>query len=324
MRVPPAVPGRASVGTPQRGLGGVERSTETSEVGRPEDHAILRGDVHQIEVDSGPGDPASQVDQYAGAVLDIDHDHFPLPGDPDMGNRQCMLHGPGMRDEDVELRPLAWPDAGGGCDVHASIADRGRNTRQRPRGVLDVDDQVDRHGSRARSAYLDEPLPTDGCRLREASNLLSLGRELLRRVEPRGRTSTTEGMAQMPNGVQERQPTGWTVFAGMALVIVGSLDALWGLAAILNDQVLVVGGHGAIVADITTWGWVHLILGSIVALTGMALFTGNSTARWLAVFFVTVSAISQIVWFPLAPLWAFLIIILDVTIIYQLTARWEA
>ena len=128
----------------------------------------------------------------------------------------------------------------------------------------------------------------------------------------------------MSNGVQERQPTGWTVFAGMVLVIVGFLDALWGLAGILNDQVLVVGGHGAIVADVTTWGWVHLILGSVMALTGMALFAGNSTARWVAVLFVTVNAISQIVFFPLAPLWAFLIIILDVTIIYQLTARWDA
>jgi hypothetical protein len=128
----------------------------------------------------------------------------------------------------------------------------------------------------------------------------------------------------MSNGAQERQPTGWTVFAGMVLVIVGFLDALWGLAAILNDQVLVIGGHGAIVADINTWGWVHLILGSIIALTGMALFTGNSTARSLAVFFVAVNAVMQIVWFPLAPLWAFLIIILDVTIIYQLTARWES
>ena len=49
----------------------------------------------------------------------------------------------------------------------------------------------------------------------------------------------------MSNGVQERQPTGWTVFAGMVLVIVGFLDALWGLAGILNDQVVVVGGHGA-------------------------------------------------------------------------------
>jgi len=52
--------------------------------------------------------------------------------------------------------------------------------------------------------------------------------------------------------VQERQPTGWTVFAAMVLILVGSLDALWGLAAILNDQVVVVGGHGAIIADIST------------------------------------------------------------------------
>lgn len=126
----------------------------------------------------------------------------------------------------------------------------------------------------------------------------------------------------MSNGVQERQPTGWTVFAGMVLVIVGFLDAMWGLAAILNNQVVVVGGQGVIVADVTTWGWVHLILGSIMALTGMALFTGNSTARSVAVVFVAINAISQIVFFPLAPLWAFLMIILDVTIIYQLTARW--
>jgi hypothetical protein len=130
----------------------------------------------------------------------------------------------------------------------------------------------------------------------------------------------------MESGFQERQPTGWTVFAGMVLVIVGFLDALWGLAAILNDQVVFVGngGQGVMVADVTTWGWVHLILGTIVALTGMALFTGNTTARWLAVFFVTVEAILQIVYFPLAPLWAFLMIILSVTIIYQLTARWDS
>ena len=123
--------------------------------------------------------------------------------------------------------------------------------------------------------------------------------------------------------IEERQPTGWTVFAGALLFIVGSLDALWGLAAILNDNVVIVGGHGAIIADITTWGWVHLILGSIMALAGLGLFAGSSGARWFAIFFVMVNAISQVVWFPAAPLCAFLMILLDVTIIYQLTARWE-
>jgi hypothetical protein len=121
----------------------------------------------------------------------------------------------------------------------------------------------------------------------------------------------------------ERQPSGWTVFAGVLLLIVGSLDALYGLAAILNNEVVIVGGQGVIIADITTWGWIHLILGSLVAATGLGLFAGAQAARLAAVFFVAVNAVAQIVWFPAAPLWAFLIIILDVTIIYQLTVRWE-
>ena len=49
---------------------------------------------------------------------------------------------------------------------------------------------------------------------------------------------------------------------------------------------------------------------------------GNEAARWLRVLFLTVNAILQIVWFPAAPLWAFLYIILDVVIICKLTARW--
>ena len=117
--------------------------------------------------------------------------------------------------------------------------------------------------------------------------------------------------------------SGWAAFAGVIMFVVGSLDALWGLGGILNDNVVVVGGHGAMIADITTWGWVHLILGSIIALTGLGLLMGNTAARWAGVFFVSLNAISQIVWFPAAPLWAFLMIILDVVILYQLTARWD-
>ena len=122
---------------------------------------------------------------------------------------------------------------------------------------------------------------------------------------------------------RENELSGWAAFAGVLMFIVGSLDAFWGLGGILNDDLVIVGGQGAIIADLTTWGWVHLILGSVIALTGVGLLLGNSGARWLGVFFVAVNAIAQIVWFPAAPLWAFLIIILDVTIIYQLTARWD-
>jgi hypothetical protein len=117
--------------------------------------------------------------------------------------------------------------------------------------------------------------------------------------------------------------SGWIAFAGVMMFILGSLDAIWGLAGILNDDVVVVGGEGALILDVTTWGWVHLILGSLIALTGIGLMTGNSAARVAGVFLVTVNAIAQVVWFPAAPLWAFLMIVLDTIIIYQLTMNWS-
>jgi len=117
--------------------------------------------------------------------------------------------------------------------------------------------------------------------------------------------------------------SGWAAFAGVMMLILGSLDALWGLAAIVNDEIVVVGGNGALIFDITTWGWVHLILGSLVAITGLGLITGNAAARVAGIFFVAVNAVAQIVWFPAAPLWAFLMIILDTVIIYQLTVNWS-
>jgi hypothetical protein len=45
-------------------------------------------------------------------------------------------------------------------------------------------------------------------------------------------------------------------------------------------------------------------------------------ARVLAISLLAINAILQIVWFSAAPLWAFLMVILDVVIIYQLMVNW--
>ncbi len=118
------------------------------------------------------------------------------------------------------------------------------------------------------------------------------------------------------------ESSAWIAFAGIMMVIVGCLDMFWGLAAILNDEVIVVGGHGALILSITAWGWVHFLLGVVILLTGMGLLTGNAAARAVAIFLVGLNAVLQVVWFPAAPLWAFLMIILDIVIIYQLTVNW--
>lgn len=133
----------------------------------------------------------------------------------------------------------------------------------------------------------------------------------------------------MEAGQGSRRPVGsenstWIAFAGVMMVILGSLDVIWGLAAIVNDEVVVVGGHGALIFDLTTWGWIQLILGVVIGLTGLGLLVGNAVARVLGIFLLAINATLQVVWFTAAPLWAFLMIILDVVIIYQLTANWAA
>src|SRR4029450_7139067 len=121
--------------------------------------------------------------------------------------------------------------------------------------------------------------------------------ESSRSTRPRAESSRSTGTGE----------SGWVVFAGVVMFIIGSLDALWGLGGILNGDILGVGGQGAIIADLTTWGWVHLILGSIIALTGLGLLVGNEAARWLGVLLLTVNAILQMVWVSAAPLWGRLV-----------------
>jgi len=116
--------------------------------------------------------------------------------------------------------------------------------------------------------------------------------------------------------------SGWVTFAGVMMLIVGTLDVIWGIAAIANNEIVVVGGQGVLVLDVGTWGWIQLVLGAIVALAGLGLLAGSEVARVVAVTLLAFNAVLQVVWFPAAPLWALMIIALDVVIIYQLNNDW--
>jgi hypothetical protein len=117
---------------------------------------------------------------------------------------------------------------------------------------------------------------------------------------------------------------GWIAFAGILLFLNGCFGALYGLAAILNDDVVTVGGgRGVTIWDFTAWGWIHLVLGVIMMLVSVGLFTGNGAARWLAIGFAMLSALAQFAIISAFPLWGILLIVLDVVIIYQLVVRWD-
>jgi uncharacterized membrane protein len=69
--------------------------------------------------------------------------------------------------------------------------------------------------------------------------------------------------------------TGWIVFAGVMMIISGSLNALYGVVAAVNDDWVGWTNRENAFLDVSQWGWVHIVVGLIVLLCGIGLFSGN-------------------------------------------------
>lgn len=124
----------------------------------------------------------------------------------------------------------------------------------------------------------------------------------------------------------ETQVTGWVgwgVFASVILIISGVIDAIYGLVAIVgpNSAYFETVEGELFVFNIAGWGWWHLIVGILVILVGLALLTGATWARVIAVILAAVSGISQLFLLPVQPWWSLVILTLDVLVIYALTVH---
>jgi hypothetical protein len=121
--------------------------------------------------------------------------------------------------------------------------------------------------------------------------------------------------------------TGWIVFAGFVLIIVGGMDALQGLVGIVKDEYVVATPKGVAIVDVTTWGWATLIWGALLVVAGLGLLAGAGWARWLSIIGVAINAIGQMAFmanYPQAyPLWNILIVALNILVLYALTAHWR-
>jgi len=115
--------------------------------------------------------------------------------------------------------------------------------------------------------------------------------------------------------------TGWISFAGVMLIIAGTLGLIFGIIAAVNDNWVVFTNRNAVQVDLSAWGWIHIIVGAIVLLAGFGVFTGNILARIIGVVVALVSLIANFLWLPVYPVWSVIIITIDVLVIWALTAH---
>jgi hypothetical protein len=119
---------------------------------------------------------------------------------------------------------------------------------------------------------------------------------------------------------------GWVGFAGLLMLIIGSLDFFQGLIAVIRDKYYVLTPQQIIVFDLTTWGWITLIWGVIVFVAGAGLLSGAGWARWTAVVVASLNFIVQLgfVGSSQYPLWALVVLALNILVLYALIVRWGA
>jgi hypothetical protein len=119
--------------------------------------------------------------------------------------------------------------------------------------------------------------------------------------------------------------SGWVGFAGWLLVITGTIDAFQGLIAIIRQHYYVLGPNQVIVFNVKTWGWIALIWGILMVLTGLGLLSAASWARWVAIIVASLAMILQLGFLGSSPypLWSLTVIALTAIVLYALIVRWH-
>ena len=136
----------------------------------------------------------------------------------------------------------------------------------------------------------------------------------------------TAGEGQAPDAVRSPRPEtddetgyGWVVFAGVLLMVAGTLNCIYGIAAI-GDSKFFVNNVEYVFSNLNTWGWIILCLGVAQVLVGLGVFAKNQFARWTGVFVLSLNAIAQMLFIPASPFLAMSLLAMDILAIYGLAA----
>jgi hypothetical protein len=118
---------------------------------------------------------------------------------------------------------------------------------------------------------------------------------------------------------------GWIGFAALMMIVIGSLDFFEGLIAVIRKSYYVATPNQIIVFDTTTWGWITMLLGALLALVGLGLASRSGVARWTAIVILVLSLLEQLTWLgnTAYPLWTLTIVAFEIIVLYALTARWD-
>lgn len=114
---------------------------------------------------------------------------------------------------------------------------------------------------------------------------------------------------------------GLIAFAATLMFLAGGYQVFAGLVAIFTNEFYVTTPRYLFQFNVTTWGWIHLLVGVILLAAAGGLLSGRTWARAVGVVLAMLSALANFAFLPYYPIWSLIIITLDVFVIWALVAH---
>lgn len=136
---------------------------------------------------------------------------------------------------------------------------------------------------------------------------------------PEYQAGARQDLPPAPDEPESGWALGGVLFAASILMLVGVFQIIAGVVAIADDEFFVVTRNYTFDLDVTAWGWIHLILGVVLIGVSIGLFNQSTWAGVGGMAIAILSAIANFFFIPYYPIWALLVIGLDIWVIWSLT-----
>jgi hypothetical protein len=112
---------------------------------------------------------------------------------------------------------------------------------------------------------------------------------------------------------------GWLTFAAVIFMVAGIANALWGIAALVNDNYFT--ADELLFGDLSMWGVFYLLLAAGQLLTAWLILRRSAVGAVLGIGLTLIHVLVAMMSIAAYPLWTVIVLAIDGLIIYGLTVH---
>jgi hypothetical protein len=114
---------------------------------------------------------------------------------------------------------------------------------------------------------------------------------------------------------------GATLAGGLVLILLGVGQVMLAIVAFHGDEQVLQRAKYSFDLSLTSWGWLHVVIGVLAILIGVGVLMGKTWAYLAGLVIAFLSALGNFAFLPQAPIWSALLIAFAVFVMWGLVAE---